>query len=191
MIRLKALTVILASLMALGLWHATPVHSQDLASELRSALAANTQAVETIRSAEVAETPEGTRTLVLQAVSEAQAAKADLQAAAELATTDEQRSRISALIDHLNAAISAGQEAQTASSGTIRSVAEAVRGELVEALTELQPFAPAVPPQQQVPQELPKAGDGWASTDFQMLLVAAGMFLLLIGLRFRYASHPS
>lgn len=189
---MKAIMVLLAVALALGIWLPTPVHAQDLTAELSSALAANVQAVETIQSAETAVSPEASRTLVLRAVSEAELAKARLQNALVLATTDEQRSRIEGLIDHLDAAINAGREAQTAREEVISSIVDAVRGELVEALTELQPFAPEVarPQITPAPQELPRAGDGLVSAEFLTLLVIAGAASLLLGLRISSALRP-
>ncbi|MCL5959557.1 MAG: hypothetical protein M1358_09630 [Chloroflexi bacterium] len=188
--RLPVLLLVLALLAAIGLWQAPSVYSQDLGSELSAALAANEQAVETIQRAEAATSPNVARVLVLQAVSEAQTARAHLRDALALATTDEQRSRIEGLIDHVDAAINAGLEAQTAADDRIAGVANAVRGELVEALSELRPFAPVVAPPQPIPPTLPKAGDGWADARFLLFLGLSGLASIVVGLRVRTTVIP-
>lgn len=119
------------------------------------------------------------------AVASLQEQQAVLQNALAAATTDAQRSRAQGLLDHVNAALASANIALEASDlSALQSLANAARGEVFEALSEIptaeaQPAPVEQPAVTEQPEVLPKAGgfpvEVLSLAGFASLVAGAGL----------------
>lgn len=143
-----------------------------LTTEIQAALTATQQMVNTTLQAGQATNLATARSLAQSAVASGQTAVTHLQTALPLATDDATRSRISALITHLQAAIAAGNLAVSGPDAEVKSRIDAMRGEAQETLNEFAPLG------------LPSAGGPGLVQLASMASLGSVTLLLGFGLRY-------
>ncbi len=142
----KALTVTVLGLLIQALMIGA-AFAQDFSSLVAQATSANRTWVSQIDQALQATDLATLQSDAGTALATGQQVQTLLQAALPLAPDDASRSRVQAVLTHVNAAIQSGQRvAQARDFDTARSELNAERGEAQEALSELAPFAPQVAP---------------------------------------------
>ncbi len=166
-------TVVLVLVLTLLLFTPT-VGAQDLGTLLNQAIQSSNQMLSSIQTGLQTTDLAIARAQARAAVAEGQSAQTALEQALALAPDDATRSTISANITHIKAAIDAANQAATGPDSDVKGKLDAARGEAEEALNELKPLAPQVPP------TLPRAGGVSAVS-----LVLAGALIFLAGLGLR------
>ena len=171
---------------ALGL--ASSAHAADFGTLMAQAAAVNQTYVSQVESALTAPDLATSQARTRTALATGQQLINLLTAAEAAAPDDAGRSRAQGLLDHVRAAQSAGQSTLGATSlDAAHSALEAMRGEAVEALAELRPFAAPTPAPTptiaQVPTTLPVTG-GLGTLDL-LAALGAGLALLAGGFGLR------
>ncbi len=163
-----------------------PALAQDFNSLMSSAASTNQQFLDqtnrALEATDLATLQARTRT----AVATGQQLESLLRAALAAAPDDASRSRAQGALTHITAAVQSGQAAlQATDFGSARGFVDAMRGEAMEALSELAPFARAP----QAPAALPRAGDAssapWAVGSTVVALALSGGLAALVGLGLR------
>jgi hypothetical protein len=151
-----------AGVLLLGLLTVPMANAQELPSGFAAPATEVAQAALTQINSALAAGDAATAKASLQpTVAPIQTLQGVLQNALAVASTDAERSRANALLAHVNAALDSVQHALEAEDlSTVQSLANAARGEIIEALNEMPSVATAqpAPAQPQQPSTLPKAG---------------------------------
>lgn len=157
---------------------AAVAHAQDSTTLLAQAATLNQTFVTQTESALQAPDLATSQTRTRAVIATGQQLAALLTEARDSATDDATRSRAQGLLDHVQAALAAAQRALAETSlDAAHSDLEAVRGEAVEALSEVRPFA-------QAPVSvLPVTGGPGPSDLFSAAAVGLGLTLAGLGLR--------
>ena len=165
--------------------------AQDFASFVTQASQANQEWVDQIGLALEATDLDTLQARTATAVATGEQVESLLRAALPLAPDDASRSRVEGVLTHVVAALEAGRDALAATEFDMaRSSVDAMRGEALEALLELAPFAAAQPvptpgavvatPMPQPVAELPRAGDTPVAP-----VAMAGLLTILAGIGMR------
>ncbi|MBI2939056.1 MAG: hypothetical protein HYY04_01355 [Chloroflexi bacterium] len=173
------------------------VFAQDFGSLVTQATAANQRWVEQINQALGARDLATLQARAATAVATGEQVESLLRAALPLAPDDAARSRVQGVLTHVVDALRAGRLAlEVTEFDAARGHVQAMRGEALEALTELAPFAVVVKPAPVAPvaaaprvvavapAALPRAGGLPAGP-----LALGGLLLTLLGLTLR--RHPA
>jgi hypothetical protein len=175
----KALRVVGAVLAMQALVLST-AQAQDFDSLVNQAVAANRQLVDHISAATQAADLATLHADITLGVGSAKAAQALLQQALAVAPNDAARSRAQGVLTHITASLDSATQASRATTLDVaRSQVDAARGEAVEALNELVPFAAP-------PATLPVTGGPPVG-----LLAGVGLVALTLGLGLRRARFTS
>lgn len=166
--------------------------AQDFDSVMAQAAATNQQYVDQVQSALSADDLATLKARARAAIATGDRLIALLETAESVAPDDAGRSRAEGLLDHVRAAQAAGDRALAADSlDEARSALDAMRGEAVEALSEILPFraqvSPSLPqPTQPAPTALPAAGGPFGATELAMAGIV-GLLLVSVGFGLRQA----
>jgi hypothetical protein len=170
------------ALLVLGTTSTVSAQNASFADHIRTASSLNQQLLEQIANAQSAADIGALNTRAGIALTTARGLELQLRGALALATSDEDRSRASGLLDHTLPVIADLQRAQQESSlNAGQGQLNQALGEANEALSEIPPTAR---PPQSAPSTLPETGN-LGGPALATLPLFGGMFLVVVGILLR------